>query len=67
MNGPLPAELKFRENTGCCWQIQYFEHLERKSLLPKEQKECRRNSQGTKDQLFIAEGAKKALEWSGGL
>ena len=52
---------------GCCWQIQYFEHLERKSLLPKEQKECRRNSQGTKDQLFIAEGAKKALEWSGGL
>ena len=29
------------------------EHLERKSLLPEEQKECRRNLRGTKDQLLI--------------
>ena len=30
-----------------------YEHLERKSLLPEEQKGCRRNSRGTKDQLLI--------------
>ena len=29
-----------------------YEHLERKSLLPEEQKGCRRNLRGTKDQLL---------------
>ena len=40
-------------------------NLHRKSLSPEEQKGCRRNSRGIKDQLLIAEGAKKALEWYG--
>ena len=30
-----------------------YQHLDRKSLSPEEQKGCRRNSRGTKDQLLI--------------
>ena len=30
-----------------------YQHLEEKSLLPDEQKGCRKNSRGTKDQLLI--------------
>ena len=32
---------------------EIYEHLESKRLLPSEQKGCRRNSRGTKDQLLI--------------
>ena len=30
-----------------------YDHLERSQLLPEEQKGCRKNSRGTKDQLLI--------------
>ena len=32
---------------------EMYNHLEREKLLPDEQKGCRRNSRGTKDQLLI--------------
>ena len=32
---------------------EIYDHLEGKSLLPEEQKGCRRKSRGTKDQLLI--------------
>ena len=32
---------------------EVYQHLERRRLLPEEQKGCRRNSRGTKDQLPI--------------
>ena len=32
---------------------EIYNHLEENDLLPKEQKGCRRNSRGTKDQLLI--------------
>ena len=32
---------------------EIYQHLESKRLLPSEQKGCRRNSRGTKDQLLI--------------
>ena len=33
--------------------MNFYEHLEEDNLLPDEQKGCRRNSRGTKDQLLI--------------
>ena len=32
---------------------ELYKHLEEENLLPDEQKGCRRNSRGTKDQLLI--------------
>ena len=33
--------------------VEIYEHLDKQNLLPEEQKGCRRNSRGTKDQLLI--------------
>ena len=33
--------------------VELYEHLDKQNLLPEEQKRCRRNSRGTKDQLLI--------------
>ena len=32
---------------------EIYNHIEQNELLPEEQKGCRRNSRGTKDQLLI--------------
>ena len=33
--------------------VELYEHLDKQNLLPEEQKGCRRNLRGTKDQLLI--------------
>ena len=32
---------------------QIYEHLDQETLLPEEQKECRKGSRGTNDLLYI--------------
>ena len=51
---------------------EIYNHLEGNDLLPEEQKGCRRNSKGTKDQLLIDKAVmencrrrKVRLAWSG--
>ena len=44
--------LMWKVTTGIISEEMY-NHLEREKLLPDEQKGCRRNSRGTKDQLLI--------------
>ena len=38
---------------------EIYNHLEENDLLPEEQKSCRRNSRGTKDQLLIDKAVMK--------
>ena len=57
-----PVATNFRPITclSLMWKLltgvmsdEIYQHLESKRLLPSEQKGCRRNSRGTKDQLLI--------------
>ena len=50
--------LKWKLLTGIVAD-EIYNHLEENDLLPGEQKGCRRNSRGTKDQLLIDKAVMK--------